>query len=88
MDDLYKAKRGVERARGEQAYHLAVFGDTLAKRKGYKEHSGIDAVHYYLVQKHNWLPSVVRAMNTDDLVFCLEEEMSGWVLPESARPER
>jgi hypothetical protein len=31
-------------------YHLEVFGDYLAKREGYKEHSGFDALFYYLIQ--------------------------------------
>lgn len=86
MDEYYEANRRLEVVNGERAHLLFVFGDTLAKRQGYKEHRGIDAVHYYLVQKHHWLPSVVRAMNTDDLLFCMGEEMSGWVLPASARP--
>jgi hypothetical protein len=65
-------------------YHLICFGDHLAEREGYKEHKGIDALHYYLVQKHNWLPQVVRSMNDDDLRFLLDEDISGWTLPEEA----
>lgn len=53
---------------------LYMLGDKLAKREKYKNFSGIEAVHYYLVQKHNWLPSQVKSMNVEDLSFCLEEE--------------
>ena len=84
MDEKFDVMRRLELIKGEQAYNLAVFGDHLAKRNNYKAHSGIDAVHFYLVQKHNWLPSTVKAMKAEDLIFCLEEEMVGWVLPKGA----
>ena len=53
---------------------LYLIGDKLAKREGYSSLSGLDAVYYYLIQKHNWLPSQVKTMNVEDLNFCLEEE--------------
>jgi len=53
---------------------LYLIGDKLAKREGYSNLSGLNAVYYYLIQKHNWLPSQVKAMNVEDLSFCLEEE--------------
>lgn len=70
---------------GKLAYGLRIFGDYIAEREGYKEHREINAVHFYLVNKYGWLPSVVRSMNYDDLRFLLEEEMSGWVYPPEAR---
>ena len=54
--------------------HLYLIGDKLAKREGYKKLTGIDAVYFYLVQKHNWLPSQAKSLNVEDLSFCLEEE--------------
>lgn len=54
------------------------FGDHLAKREGYNNHKGIEAVWYFLVQKHHWTPAVVKSFNTDDLQFLLDEEMHGW----------
>ncbi|MCG7630662.1 hypothetical protein MHM88_22915 [Epibacterium sp. MM17-32] len=84
-EDLYSAVHEGEKARASLAYYLYVFGDHLASRESYKSLSGIDAVHYYLVQKHNWLPSVVKAMTSDDLRFCLSEEMHGWSVPKEAR---
>ncbi|MGD9160764.1 MAG: hypothetical protein PVG39_20265 [Desulfobacteraceae bacterium] len=53
---------------------LYLIGDKLAEREGYKDLDGIDAVYYYLIQKHNWLPSQVKSMNVEDLSFCLSEE--------------
>jgi hypothetical protein len=59
-------------------------GDHPAKKHKYKSHlGGIEAVWYFLVQKHNWTPAVIRALNTDDLQFPLEEEMAGWTLRET-----
>ncbi len=71
--------------KGYADYTLEVFGDTLKKRQGWKNDlTGLDAIHYYLVEKHHWLPSVVRAMSLEDLRFALTEEMHGWTLPKDA----
>ena len=85
MNQDYEILKNLEDAKAGLAYSLAVFGDELAKAQQYKEHKGIDAIHFYLIEKFNWLPSVVRSMTTDDMRFCLAEEMSGWVLPPNAR---
>lgn len=53
---------------------LFKIGDEIAKANKYKTLSGLDAVYYFLVNKHNWLPSQVKAFNTEDLLFCLSEE--------------
>jgi hypothetical protein len=65
-------------------YSIDCFGDYLAKREKYKKLNGIEAVHYYLVQKYKWMPSQVRAINFEDLYFLLAEEMANWSLPEEA----
>jgi len=54
--------------------HLQLIGEEIAKRENYKSLSGLEAVHYYLIQKHHWQPSQVRAMNIEDVSFCLSEE--------------
>jgi hypothetical protein len=74
-------RRALHEAQGALAYSLEAFGDEIAKREGYKEHEGMDAIYFYLVRKYNWPPAQVRAMNSDDLRFLLEEEMSGWTWP-------
>ncbi len=53
---------------------LAEIGDKLAKREKYEQVSGLEAVHYYLMQKHHWLPKRVRSMKLEELSFCLKEE--------------
>ena len=69
---------------GKQAAMLERFGDYLAKVKNYREHDGIEAIRYHLMQKHGWLPSEVRSLSTDDLQFAISEEMSGWTV--NSRP--
>jgi hypothetical protein len=54
--------------------HMAEIGDKLAKREKYEQVSGLEAVHYYLMQKHHWAPKRVRSMKLDELWFCLREE--------------
>jgi hypothetical protein len=81
----YKWQRELREIEATIAYDLDVFGDHLAEREGYKVHDGIDALHFYLIQKHHWLPSQARALNLDDLRFLFAEEMSGWDTPKAAR---
>jgi hypothetical protein len=83
--EKYAIWKRLHEAEGQLAYHLAVFGDRLAKREKYKSLDGLDAVHFYLVQKFSWLPSQVRSMSYEDLRFVLQEEMENFVLPVAAR---
>ncbi len=57
----------------------------MAKREGYQKMDGMDAIFYYLVQKHHWLPRNVRSMSIDDLCFVLGEEMANWRAPKESR---
>ena len=57
---------------------LEDFGDDLAKREGYQTIDGMEAVRFYLMQKHNWLPSQVNSMSSEDLRFALTKEMGDW----------
>ncbi|WP_395066517.1 hypothetical protein [Paraburkholderia silvatlantica] len=83
--ERYDIWKKLHDAEGKLAYMLAVFGDTLAEREGYKELDGMDAVHFYVVHKMKWAPAQVRAMSAADLRFVLTEEMSGWTAPVEAR---
>ena len=64
----------LEYAKAELAIRLYKKGDNLAAKYGYQTHRELDAVHYFIVTKFGWLPSVVRSMNNDDLFFLLDEE--------------
>ena len=85
MNELNDARKRLHEALGASAYHLELFGDYLATTQKYRSLSGIEAVHYYLIGKHNWLPRDVRSMSYEDLRFVLAEEMAGWTIPASAK---
>ncbi|ERB65546.1 hypothetical protein N779_09515 [Vibrio coralliilyticus OCN008] len=80
----YEIVKKLHKTTAELDYSLEVFGDELAEREGYKELDGIEAIHFYLVHKFSWLPSVVKSMSYEDIRFVLSEEMHGWVLPKDA----
>lgn len=69
---------------GESNYHLEVFGFHLAKTEGWKAIDGIEAVHYYLIQKYHWLPRDVRSMTHEEMRLALHEELQDWTLPKAA----
>jgi hypothetical protein len=69
-DQLVSADANLQSA---LAKFLHAKGDKIAKEYGYNNLYGIEAVYYYLIQKHNWLPSQVKGMSYDDLSFCLED---------------
>lgn len=83
--EKYKIWKLLHNAEGSLAYGLAVFGDRIAEREGYKTLDGLDAVRFYLVHKFSWPPAQVRGMSYEDIRFVLEEEMHGFVYPEAAR---
>lgn len=83
--ERYEILKRLNEAEGNLAYMLAVFGDTLAEREGYKDLEGMEAIHFYVVHKFKWFPAQVRAMSAVDLRFVLTEEMSGWTAPTDAR---
>lgn len=83
--DRYQTLKDLYRIEGDLDYLLCVFGEEIAKREDYKNLDGFEAIHFYLVQKHSWLPGDVRAMSREDLRFVLCQEMEGWVLPPEAR---
>lgn len=80
-------RRRIHLLQGEISYNLEVFGDELARRQKYRSDlDGIEAIRYYLMQKHDWLPRDVMSMSYTELDFALTEERAGWTLPKEARP--
>ncbi len=80
----YQTMKKLHEAEGSLMFSIDCFGDYIANREKYNSLDGIDAVYYYLVQKYNWLPAQVRALNFEDLSFLLKEEMHNWTLPQKA----
>ena len=69
---------------GELALTLHLFGDHLAERESYRDLDGLEALHFYLMQKHGWKPAELRAMSYADLAFALHQELRGWQRPAEA----
>lgn len=82
--ELYEAQARLCEAEGTAMYHLHVFGDEIARRKKYVAHKGIEALHFYLVERYHWTPAQVKALNFEDLSFLFAEERKGWTLPKAA----
>lgn len=80
----YEILRKLYLDQGELDYDLIVFGDELAKRQNYKVFDGLDAIHFYLIEKYHWTLSYVRSLKLEDISFLLREEMQAWTLPKEA----
>lgn len=52
---------------------LHILGNKIAEKERYKEHSGVDAVRFYLMQVHHWTPAMVKSMSIEDLSFAIED---------------
>jgi len=82
--ERYLNRHRMQVAQAGLNYSLECFGDHLAKQKGYKNLDGFDALRYYLMEKHHWLPAPARALSMEDLAFALHQERQGWTLPKAA----
>ncbi len=81
LKSIEKIQHQIQRLEEETTLDLELFGNDLAKRECYKEHKGKDALLYYLIERHHWLPADVRALSWNDVRFLFKEEMSGWTAP-------
>jgi hypothetical protein len=66
---------------GDVMEWISLFGNVISEREGYKEQFGIEAVHFYLVEKYHWTLPHVRGLGCEELRFLLREEMFGWRPP-------
>lgn len=81
----YKNRRGFHEGDAELNAQLDVFGNQLAKQHGWSELEDDQAVRFYLLRKHHWLPSQVNSMTYAEMRFALSEELAGWLPPENVR---
>ena len=78
--DLNELRQELHLQSGKLNYLLERFGDDLAKKEGYKDLDGMEAIWLYLIKTHHWTPAQVKAMHADDIRFILTTEMQGWVV--------
>lgn len=81
---LRQSTKSFHESQGQMNYLLEIFGDDLARREGYANLDGIEAVYFYLIHKFSWLPRDVRSMTFDDIRFVLSQELEGWTVPVDA----
>ena len=75
--ELNEARKRLHEAQAGLNLHLEIFGDSLSSTHGWKNDlRGFEAIHYYLMQKHHWLPAQLKAMSLEDLRFALSEELA------------
>lgn len=60
-------------------------GNYLVEREGYKTHTDMEAVYFYLVHKFSWPLAQVRECPMRTIRFVLSEEMEDWTAPVEAR---
>lgn len=71
---IHESEKKICEAEAGLKYLMIRSGDALAQREGYKEHKGLEAIRYYLIQKHHWLPGDVFAISDEHLRFLIAEE--------------
>jgi hypothetical protein len=57
-------------------FEIARAGDALAKKMGYKDLRGMDAIIRYLCDKHHWFPHDARRLTVEDLLLLLSADKS------------
>jgi predicted nucleotidyltransferase len=74
-DELHEAERKCFISDAELRYITTRQGDALAKKKGYKDLEGMDAIIRFLCDKHHWFPHQVRQLSTEDLNLLLKGDL-------------
>jgi hypothetical protein len=80
-EETNEATRRVHVARAELMAAWSERGAAIAKKYGYGELTGLDAIHRFLIDKYHWLPCQVRALNIDEIELLL----AGVALPSGTK---
>ncbi len=84
--DQLRQRYAVHQQAAEVAYITECFGDQLAATgKVPSDLRGREAIDYYLISTHSWLPAQVRALSWEEIQAVLHAELSGWTLSRDAR---
>ncbi len=74
QSELDESTRSLLHAEADLIAHLHRCGNEIAKKHKYRGLEGLEAVRYFLMQKHNWTPAQVRSLNYDDLRFAMSQD--------------
>lgn len=55
---------------------LVMFGDYIAKDQRYEMVEGLEAVRFYVMERHHWLPRDVLNMSLEELDFATRESQA------------
>lgn len=76
--ELHRIRQEHHAVLGNLNFMLECFGDTLAKKNGYKGLDGMEAIWLYLIRTYHWTPAYVKSMSHEDIHLVLTQEMTDW----------
>ena len=71
-EEVDEAAVKVLMAEAEMKILLIKQGNKLARREGYQNLRGMDAITRYLVDKHHWLPEAIQRLTYPELELLLD----------------
>ena len=77
QDEYFESGSRYYQANAEQNHALDRRGERIAEKNGWIQISGIEAVKYYLMQKHHWTPAQLDAMSIEQLRFAMRFDTAG-----------
>lgn len=84
-ETLNDARARFHQASAEHNHALERRGDLIAEKLGWNGLEGLDAVRYYLMQKHHWTPAELFSMSEEHLRFAMREEHPDGIGSEESR---
>lgn len=72
MVNIHQTTEELYVANAKLKAEIARRGDAIAKKQGYPNLCGMEAVHRYLIDKYHWLPDQVRSLSVEDLQLLLD----------------
>ena len=76
-NELNTARQQLHQTQANLDYLLELRGDRIASEHGWTNVNGLEAVRYYLMQKHHWTPAELATMSLEHLRFAMSEEPAG-----------
>lgn len=79
---LNEARKSLHTSKAHTKFHLFLWGEEEAGRRGWRGLDGWEAVQLYLQKEHGLMPAQIQAMDADYVRFLLTEELTGWTIPQ------
>lgn len=72
LKELHEHEKRIYHAEADLKLAISKIGDSLAKKHGYKNLHGMNAVTRYLADKYHWMPHEIRRLSVEDLSLLLD----------------